>query len=85
VHLVDANIIFASSRFAGEGILDAKEEVCGVEQAVDHPANAILRFIADPAVPFSNNIAESTLRKQGHSMLEVLRRAFIGDPIMPVA
>lgn len=24
-----------------------------------------------------------TLRKQGHNMLEVLRRAFIGDPIMP--
>ena len=81
-----------------------------------HP-EAILRFISDPAVPFSNNIAEravrmpkvkqkisgcfrtaagahnfctirsclDTLRKQGHSMLEVLRRAFIGDPIMPDA
>lgn len=80
-------------------------------------ADAILRFIADPAVPFSNNIAEravrmpkvkqkisgcfrtvtgadnfctirsclDTLRKQGHSMLEVLRRAFIGDPIRPAA
>ncbi|WP_229459454.1 IS66 family transposase [Massilia cavernae] len=77
-------------------------------------ADAILRFIADPTVPFSNNIAEravrmpkvkqkisgcfrtiagadnfciirsclDTLRKQGHSMLEVLRRAFTGDPIM---
>lgn len=76
-------------------------------------ADAILRFIADSAVPFSNNIAEravrmpkvkqkisgcfrtiagadnfctirsclDTLRKQGHSMLEVLRRAFAGDPI----
>jgi len=80
-------------------------------------ADAILRFIADPTVPFSNNIAEravrmpkvkqkvsgcfrttagadnfctirsclDTLRKQGHSMLEVLRRAFAGDPIMPAA
>jgi transposase len=76
-----------------------------------------LRFIADPTVPFSNNIAEravrmpkvkqkisgcfrtlagadnfctirsclDTLRKQGHSMLEVLRRAFVGAPIMPAA
>lgn len=76
-------------------------------------ADAILRFIADPTIPFSNNIAEravrmpkvkqkisgcfrtiagadnfctirsclDTLRKQGHSMLEVLRRAFTGDPI----
>ena len=26
-----------------------------------------------------------TLRKQGHSMLEVLRRAFAGDPIRPAA
>jgi transposase len=80
-------------------------------------AAAILRFIADPTVPFSNNIAEravrmpkvkqkisgcfrtvagadnfcvirsclDTLRKQGHSMLEVLRRAFAGDPIMLAA
>ncbi|MFC3375143.1 IS66 family transposase [Rugamonas sp. CCM 8940] len=80
-------------------------------------ADAILRFIVDPAVPFSNNIAEravrmpkvkqkisgcfrtvegannfcrirsclDTLRKQGHSMLDVLYRAFIGDPIMPAA
>lgn len=79
--------------------------------------DAILRFIADPTVPFSNNAAEqavrmpkvkqkisgcfrtvegannfcrirsclATLHKQGHSMLEVLRRAFLGDPIMPVA
>ncbi len=80
-------------------------------------ANAILRFLADPTVPFSNNIAEravrmpkvkqkisgcfrtvtgadnfctirsclDTLRKQGHSMLEVLRRAFVGAPITPAA
>ena len=80
-------------------------------------ADAILRFIADPTVPFTNNIAEravrmpkvkqkisgcfrtivgadnfctirsclDTLRKQGHSMLEVLRRAFAGDPIRPAA
>lgn len=80
-------------------------------------ADAILRFIADPTVPFTNNIAEravrmpkvkqkisgcfrtiagadnfctirsclDTLRKQGHSMLEALRRAFAGDPIMPAA
>jgi len=80
-------------------------------------ADAILRFIADPTVPFSNNVAEravrmpkvkqkvsgcfrtvtgadnfcvirsclDTLRKQGYSMLEVLRRAFVGDPIMPAA
>jgi len=80
-------------------------------------ADAILRFIADPTVPFTNNIAEravrmpkvkqkisgcfrtiagadnfctirsclDTLRKQGHSMLEVLRRAFSGDPIRPAA
>lgn len=80
-------------------------------------ADAILRFIADPAVPFTNNVAEravrmpkvkqkisgcfrtveganhfciirsclDSLRKQGHSMLEVLRRAFIGNPIMPAA
>jgi hypothetical protein len=80
-------------------------------------ADAILRFIADPTVPFSNNLAEravrmpkvkqkisgcfrtiagadnfsiirsclDTLRKQGHGMLEVLRRAFTGDPIRPAA
>jgi transposase len=80
-------------------------------------AEAILRFIADPAVPFTNNVAEravrmpkvkqkisgcfrtvqgahnfcvirsclDSLRKQGHSMLEVLRRAFIGNPILPIA
>ncbi len=80
-------------------------------------ADAILRFIADPSVPFTNNVAErairmpkvkqkisgcfrtvagadnfcvirsclDSLRKQGHSMLNVLRQAFIGDPIMPAA
>lgn len=80
-------------------------------------ADAILRFIADPTVPFSNNAAKpavrmpkvkqkisgcfrtvegannfcrirsclATLHKQGHSMLEVLRRALLGDPIMPTA
>jgi transposase len=79
--------------------------------------DAILRFIADPAVPFTNNVAEravrmpkvkqkisgcfrtvegaenfcvirsclDSLRKQGHSMLNVLRQAFIGTPIMPAA
>ncbi len=79
--------------------------------------DAILRFIADSNVPFSNNAAEQAVRmpkvkqkisgcfrtvegainfcrirsclaslhKQGHSMLEVLRRAFLGDPIMPTA
>lgn len=80
-------------------------------------ADAILRFIADPSVPFTNNVAEravrmpkvkqkisgcfrtvdgannfcvirsclDSLRKQGHSMLDVLRQAFIGAPIMPAA
>lgn len=78
-------------------------------------ADAILRFIADPTVPFTNNVAEravrmpkvkqkisgcfrtvqgadnfcvirsclDSLRKQGHRMLDVLRRAFIRDPIIP--
>jgi transposase len=80
-------------------------------------ADAILRFIADPAVPFSNNVAEravrmpkvkqkisgcfrtvkgadnfcvirsclDSLRKQGHGMLDVLRQAFYGTPIVPAA
>ena len=80
-------------------------------------ADAVLRFISDPAVPFTNNVAEravrmpkvkqkisgcfrtlvgaenfcvirsclDTLRKQGHGMLKVLRRAFNADPIMPTA
>lgn len=79
--------------------------------------DSILRFIADPSVPFTNNVAEravrmpkvkqkisgcfrtvlgadnfcvirsclDSLRKQGHSMLDVLRQAFIGTPIMPAA
>jgi transposase len=77
----------------------------------------VLRFISDPAVPFTNNVAEhavrmpkvkqeisgcfrtlvgaenfcvirsclDTLRNQGHGMLEVLRRAFNADPILPTA
>ena len=80
-------------------------------------ADAVLRFIGEPAVPFTNNVAEravrmpkvkqkisgcfrtlvgaenfcvirscqDTLRKQGHVMLEVLRRAFNDDPILPTA
>ncbi|MBC7624467.1 MAG: IS66 family transposase [Aeromicrobium sp.] len=76
-------------------------------------ADAVLRFISDPAVPFTNNVGEramrmpkvkqkisgcfrtlagaehfcairsclDTLRKQGHSMLAVLQRAFAGNPI----
>ncbi|WP_370660135.1 IS66 family transposase [Massilia atriviolacea] len=84
-----------------------------------HPVTLPKRFafIAEPTIPFTNNIAEpalrmsevrqkisgcfrtiagadnfcsirsclDTLRKQGHSMLEVLRRAFAGDPIRPTA
>lgn len=77
------------------------------------PADAILLFIANFSVPFTNNIGErtvrmpkvkqkisvcfrtltgaenfcvirsclDTLRKQGHGMLDVLRRAFAGGPI----
>lgn len=80
-------------------------------------ADAVLLFIRDLAVPFTNNLGEravrmpkvkqkisgcfrtvtgaenfcvirsclDTLRKQGHGMLEVLRRAFAGDPIQPAA
>lgn len=80
-------------------------------------ADAVLLFIADHAVPFTNNIGEravrmpkvkqkisgcfrtvlgaenfcvirsclDTLRKQGHGMLDVLRRAFHGDPIQLAA
>jgi len=80
-------------------------------------ADAILLFISDLAVPFTNNLGErairmpkvkqkisgcfrtvggaehfcvirsclDTLRKQGHGMLEVLRRAFAGNPIQPAA
>jgi transposase len=78
-------------------------------------ADAVLLFIREPSVPFTNNLGEravrmpkvkqkisgcfrtldgaenfavirsclDTLRKQGHGMLEVLRRAFTGDPIQP--
>ncbi|WP_089159943.1 IS66 family transposase [Caballeronia sordidicola] len=78
-------------------------------------ADAVLLFIRDPAVPFTNNLGEravrmpkvkqkisgcfrtldgaenfcvirsclDTLRKQGHGMLDVLRRAFADDPIQP--
>lgn len=80
-------------------------------------ADAILRFVSDFAVPFTNNVAEravrmpkvkqkisgcfrtlagaehfcvirsclDTLRKQGHNMLAVLQRAFVGAPIPSVA
>lgn len=79
--------------------------------------DAVLLFIRDPAVPFTNNLGEravrmpkvkqkisgcfrtlagaenfcvirsclDTLRKQGHGMLDVLQRAFAGDPIQPAA
>lgn len=79
--------------------------------------DAVLLFIHDPHVPFTNNLGEravrmpkvkqkiagcfrtlqgaenfcvirsclDTLRKQGHGMLDVLRRAFAGDPIVPTA
>lgn len=78
-------------------------------------ADAVLRFLRDPQVPFTNNLGErairmpkvkqkisgcfrtikgaqdfciirsclDTLAKQGHSMLDVLRRAFAGNPIQP--
>ncbi|MDM5182071.1 transposase [Massilia sp. DJPM01] len=80
-------------------------------------ADAVLRFISDPAVPFTKNVGEravrmpkvkqkisgcfrtlagaehfcvirsclDTLRKQGHSMLAVLQRAFAGNPIPLIA
>lgn len=76
-------------------------------------ADAMLLFVSDPAVPFTNNLGErairmpkakqkmagsfrtllgaqnfcvirsclDTLRKQGHGILAVLRRAFAGNPI----
>lgn len=79
-------------------------------------ADAVLLFIHDPAVPFTNNLGEravrmpkvkqkisgcfrtldgaenfcvirsclDTLRKQGYGMLEVLQRAFSGNPIRPL-
>lgn len=80
-------------------------------------ATAVLRFIHDPNVPFTNNLGEravrmpkvkqkisgcfrtpegadnfsiirsclDTLYKQGHGMLEVLRSAFLGEPILPAS
>ena len=80
-------------------------------------ADAVLLFITDHAVPFTNNLGEravrtpkvkqkvsgcsrtftgadnfcvirsclDTLRKQGHGMLEVLLRAFKGNPIQLAA
>lgn len=78
-------------------------------------ADAVLLFIANPIVPFTNNLAEravrtpkvkqkisgcfrsfdgadhftvirsclDTLKKQGYGMLDVLRRAFNGNPLQP--
>ncbi|WP_229505981.1 IS66 family transposase [Massilia genomosp. 1] len=96
----------------------AKQSVaCNLLRRFRKHADAVLLFIRDFAVPFTDNVAEravrmpkvkqkvsgcfrtvegadnfcvirsclDTLRRQGHSMLEVLRRAFTGDPIMPVA
>lgn len=80
-------------------------------------ADAILLFISDPTVPFTNNMGEravrmpkvkqkisgcfrtvagaenfcvirsclDTLRKQGYGMLDVLQRAFAGNPISVAA
>jgi transposase len=80
-------------------------------------ADAVLLFIHDPSVPFTNNLGErairmpkvkqkisgsfrtlegaenfgvirsclDTLRKQGHGMLDVLQRAFAGNPIQPAS
>lgn len=82
---------------------------------LDKHQQAVLMFIQDPTVPFTNNLAErairmpkvkqkvsgcfrsqdgaqnfvvirsclDTLRKQGHQMMEVLRRAFYQNPIIP--
>jgi transposase len=78
-------------------------------------SDAVLLFIHDPSIPFTNNNGEygvrmpkvkqkisgcfrtvegaqhfcvirsclATLHKQGHSMLEAMRRAFAGNPITP--
>jgi transposase len=96
----------------------AKQSVaCNLLRRFRKYADAILLFIRDHAVPFTNNVAEravrmpkvkqkisgcfrtvegadnfcvirsclDTLRKQGHGMLEVLQRAFAGNPISPTA
>lgn len=96
----------------------AKQSVpCNLLRRFRKHADAILLFIRDLAVPFTNNVAEravrmpkvkqkisgcfrtvegadnfcvirsclDTLRKQGHAMLEVLQRAFAGNPIQPSA
>lgn len=79
--------------------------------------DAVLLFVHDPTVPFTNNLGEravrmpkvkqkisgcfrtlegadnfcvirsclDTLRKQGYGMLEVLQRAFAGNPIKPAS
>lgn len=80
-------------------------------------ADAVLRFVHDPTVPFTNNTGEqsvrmpkvkqkisgcfrtlegaqhfcvirtclATLHKQGHGMLDAIRCAFAGNPIVPAA
>ena len=80
-------------------------------------ADAVLRFVHDPTVPFTNNIGEqsvrmpkveqkisgcfrtfegaqhfcvirtclATLHKQGHGMLDAIRRTFAGNPIVTAA
>ncbi len=96
----------------------AKQSVpCNLLRRFRKYADAILLFIRDLDVPFTNNVAEravrmpkvkqkisgcfrtvegadnfcvirsclDTLRKQGHGMLEVLQRAFHGNPIQPTA
>jgi transposase len=82
---------------------------------LDRYQDAVLLFLRDPTVPFTNNLAErairmpkvkqkisgcfrslegaqhfvvirsclDTLHKQGHRMMEVLRRAFYQDAIVP--
>ena len=96
--------------------LDALESKVRKTQS-QFQSDAVLLFISDHTVPFTNNVAEragrmpkvkqkisgcfrtiagaenfcvirsclDTLRKQGHGMLEVLQRAFAGNPIQPTA
>ncbi len=86
-------------------------------QRMRQHTDAVLRFVGDPAVPFTNNIGEqsvrmpkvkqkisgcfrtlegaqhfciirtclATLHKQGHGMLDAIRRAFAGNPIAPAS